>query len=365
MKHLPLYLMILLIAGCTSGNKNDTKTPASAQLWQQVAGSWFGEMPCDDCDAIAWQLTLNNDSTFDQRLTYIGNDRPDEIGSGAWRLYADSTLILAGTDDVSLFFGGAYLEKLRAENESSKAESGEFYKLYPKTSETNPLIDLQKGTTGIGFRATGNEPFWSLEIDFENNMTFEMMDGISITTPAVAPEEAFLEDTVQYKAETKEGTLIIDIIRQSCTNNMSGDKSEYKVDVQIKSATDKTFKTYSGCGNYLGSSRVNGAWQLQRMGNSNMVPGGEQEIPTLYISLNQGMAYGFSGCNRYTGKIERSGDSLTLSYVASTRMACPDDTLENQFLKAISEKTLPFRVNNYTLLLGSGDNVLVFDKMEE
>jgi heat shock protein HslJ len=366
MKHLPLYLMILLIAGCTAGNKNDTKTPASEQLLQQVVGTWLGELPCDDCDAVVWQLTLNADNTFSQERTHLGQNEQAETGTGTWHLYADSALTLADNNgETSLFFGGAYLEKLPAEKERSNAELREFYKLHRKTSETNPLIDLQKGAAGIDFRAIGNEPFWSLEIDFENNMVFETMDGFSITTSAVAPEEAFREDAVHYKAETKEGTLVIDIIRQPCTNNMSGDRSEYKVDLQVKSATDKTFKNYSGCGNYLGSSRVNGAWQLQRMGNSNMVQGGEQEIPNLNISLNQNIANGFSGCNRYTGKIERSGDSLTLSYVASTRMACPDDTLENHFLKAISEKTLPFRVNNYTLLLGSGDNVLVFDKMEE
>jgi heat shock protein HslJ len=365
MKQLPIYLMILLIAGCTAGNKTDRKTPASAQLQQQAVGTWFGEIPCDDCDAIAWQLTLLSDSTFDQKRTFIGRDNQTEIGSGAWRLYADSTLMLTGTDKDSLFFGGAYLGKLPMEMEKPTAGQHEFYKLYRKTTETDPFINLQKADAGIDFRATGNEPFWSLEIDFENKMVFEALDGFSITTPAVDPEEATNEDTTRYKTQTKAGTLAVDIIRQSCTNSMSGDKSEYKVDVQIKSTTQKMFTNYSGCGDFLGSYRLNGAWQLQQMGGKSIAPDGEQRIPTLHLSINQRLAYGFSGCNRFTGKLESSTDSLTLSYMASTRMACPDDTLENHFLRMISEKTLPFRVNDYTLLLGSGENLLLFGKMEE
>ncbi len=357
--------MILLIAGCTAGNKTDTKTPASAQLHQQAVGTWFGEMPCDDCDAIAWQLTLLSDSTFDQKRTFIGHDKPNEIGSGAWRLDADSTLTLAGTDDVSLFFGGAYLRKLPMESEKQTTGQQEFYRLYRRATETDPFINFQKSWAGIDFIATGNEPFWPLEIDFENKMVFEALDGFSITTPAIDPEEATHEDTVRYKTQTKAGTLVVDIIHQTCTNSMSGDKSEYKVNVQVKSSTDKRFKNYSGCGNFLGSYRLNGDWQLHRMGNTNIAPGGDQKIPTLHMSINHHLAYGFSGCNRFTGKLESSADSLTLSYMASTRMACPDDTLENHFLRIISEKTLPFRVSENTLLLGSGEDVLLFGKLEE
>ncbi|NCA84926.1 MAG: META domain-containing protein [Clostridia bacterium] len=366
MKYLSLLLLFIIAAACSTQTNNTTGQPAPEQLWHQVEGNWLGEMPCEHYDAVAWQLTLNADSSYSQQKIYVGKNHKTEADSGNWRLFADSSLTLYNdkNDEINLSFVGPYLQQNFLEPQPQSDGQKEFYRFYRSTSETNPNIYTQKAAAGIDFRATGNEPFWSLEIDFENKMQFEALDGFGITTPVADPMTANNEDTLRYEAETESGTLIITIVSQSCTNSMSGEKSDYQVDVQVKSSSDNSFKNYSGCGTYLGNYRVNGAWQLKRMGDSKIAEGNDQEIPTLHLSINQILVYGFSGCNRYTGKAEMNDDSLTFSYMASTRMACPGDTLEDRYLRILSEKSLHYRVNNHTLMLGSGEDLMVFEKVE-
>ena len=49
---------------------------------------------------------------------------------------------------------------------------------------------------GFDFIATGNEPFWRLEIDFDKVMHFKMPDGFEITT---AFGEAHYRHITNYK----------------------------------------------------------------------------------------------------------------------------------------------------------------------
>ena len=66
--------------------------------------------------------------------------------------------------------------------------------------------------------------------------------------------------------------------------------------------------------------------------------------PFLVLEARSRKVTGFGGCNRFNGTFERSGDALRLGPLASTRMACPGGSFdENQFLAAL-EATRSWRV---------------------
>lgn len=72
-------------------------------------------------------------------------------------------------------------------------------------------------------------------------------------------------------------------------------------------------------------------------------------------SFAGGALSGNAGCNQYNAKYETSGsDGLTISNVATTRMACADDvmTLESQYTAALA------KVTNYSI---SGDKLTLTD----
>ncbi|MFE3293328.1 META domain-containing protein [Rhodococcus sp. NPDC059234] len=53
----------------------------------------------------------------------------------------------------------------------------------------------------------------------------------------------------------------------------------------------------------------------------------EQSTPTLTVAAD-GTVSGSTGCNRFTGTAEVSGDTVTFGPLATTRMACPEDVAQ-------------------------------------
>jgi uncharacterized membrane protein len=118
------------------------------------------------------------------------------------------------------------------------------------TISTIPERWKEKAAAGIDFIATGNEPFWSFELDEEKSMHFKMLDGIELIAPAVA---ALIKDshTKIYTAQTEKGTLIVQIEHKLCINDMSGDSSAYTVNITVKQNTNKEENKFRGCGTSL------------------------------------------------------------------------------------------------------------------
>lgn len=106
-----------------------------------------------------------------------------------------------------------------------------------------------KALAGIDFIATGNEPFWSFELDEESAMHFQTPDGLEMIAPVVLPE--ITESGAKlYNAETETGSMLVQIENKLCINDMSGDSSSYTVSVTIKQS-EGTEKKFRGCGTSL------------------------------------------------------------------------------------------------------------------
>ena len=100
--------------------------------------------------------------------------------------------------------------------------------------EMNSDYYQEKFVNGIDFFARGNEPNWTLEIDFEKAMNFASMDDIKVSTPAVEGIKAPGSDITLYSAKTDNGELVITVIKENCQDNMSGEKFTYKVRLKPK-----------------------------------------------------------------------------------------------------------------------------------
>jgi len=107
---------------------------------------------------------------------------------------------------------------------------------------------------GIDFFAAGTEPFWSIDLDFEKQFSFNNMDGFILNTPATEKMKGGNPNVSRYKATTEAGEIIIIIIKKECIDAMSGEKSPYEVTVRVKSSVEKDFTDYKGCGRYTASN---------------------------------------------------------------------------------------------------------------
>jgi putative lipoprotein len=106
-------------------------------------------------------------------------------------------------------------------------------------------------------------------------------------------------------------------------------------------ATAALLTTLTGCGSGISLDEpIEGpVWRLAQLGDEPIAPGGEAQIQ---FDRSSGRVSGSGGCNRVSGTFTRSGISLKIGQLASTRMACADPVRganEAQFLSALQSTT--------------------------
>lgn len=102
-------------------------------------------------------------------------------------------------------------------------------------------------------------------------------------------------------------------------------------------ATTALLTALTGCGSGISLDEpIEGPlWRLAQLGDEPIAPGSEAQIQ---FDRSSGRVSGSGGCNRVSGSFTRSGVTLKIGQLASTRMACADPTRganEAQFLSAL------------------------------
>jgi len=217
---------------------------------------------------------------------------------------------------------------------------------------------------GIYFRATGNEPEWSLKISEKAIEFASLKPGFERFKSAhLEPIRAMDANVKSYRIATESGTMNIQIMQQECTNTMSGEKFPYSVRIEMTQNNNST--NFSGCGNYITDSRLHDIWVLEKL-NGKMVSTTDfrKELPNLEINSTTNNFMGYAGCNRMNGTIFFERGLLRFTNIITTRMACPGNTKESKFLKAL-QSTTTYQVENMKLMLSnpSGEK-LVFKKVD-
>jgi len=234
------------------------------------------------------------------------------------------------------------------------------------TVEDNPAVKQGRIKDGADFYATGNEPFWSLSIDFQGSMHYITAEGFELTLPAVKGEKAMDANVTRYHSETEKGALTVQVFTQPCEDTMSGKKNNFKIQIEVKKRGDSIAETVTGCGNYIGVYELNDIWALQRIGNKDIdTTDKTMKVPTMELRLNENRVLGLGGCNRYSGEFSLEGAKMNFGYLISTRMSCPGMSLESQFLQLLNEKTLPYKLEKGVLYVGTGENLMTFKRAEK
>lgn len=203
--------------------------------------------------------------------------------------------------------------------------------------ERNPAVFLERFNRGIDFVATGNEPFWSVDIDFEGSMHFKHMDGAELILPTPPGDKDGDADTMRYAASDDNGAMVVQVIRQKCTDTMSGYVSEFVTRVEVTFPGSAPV-TYEGCGQYLGALRVDlklhGNWQLVKINETQLDSTDfAKGLPQLSFDLPQKRVYGHTGCNNVTGSIEVQDNRIEFAPMIATKMACPGMEFEYDYLR--------------------------------
>ncbi len=244
---------------------------------------------------------------------------------------------------------------------TSATTQKEVVKTEPTPAYQQQIENLEQG---IYFRASGNEPEWSLKI-FEKIIEFtSLKPGFeSFKSVHVEPIRAMDANVKMYRLATESGTMNIQIMQQECVNTMSGEKFPYSVRIEMVKNNNST--NFSGCGNYVTDSRLHDIWVLEKLNGKLLnINDFMKEFPNLEINSSTNNFIGFAGCNRMNGTLFFERGLLRFTNIITTRMGCPGNNKESEFLKAL-QSTTSYKVENLKLILSnpSGEK-LVFKKVD-
>ncbi|MCK7553672.1 copper resistance protein NlpE N-terminal domain-containing protein [Chitinophaga sedimenti] len=109
----PALLAFTLLA-CNGSAPKSGATPAPDALKQAAAANWKGEIPCADCEGIAYLLQLQPNDTFYERSIYLGKPGDAFVDKGTWEMSADSLVTLHNISGQTKFlaYRGEKLEIL-------------------------------------------------------------------------------------------------------------------------------------------------------------------------------------------------------------------------------------------------------------
>lgn len=352
-----LLVSVLLISACGTSKKSTssiTKIESNA-----LNGVFFGTIPCADCEGIEYIIAFNEDFTYNTKSVYLGKSEKPLETSGNYTI-EDEIIKLLNDDEGMRYFieTGKNLQILDRNREEIAGSLAHKYILNPlanqsETAEGNVhKLKIKRASEGIDFFAIGNEPSWSLTMDFDKKFQFHSLSGVALSTPPIDSKDMLNTEKANYTLNTEAGTLEIEIYKAPCHDDMSGQLFDFKVNVQAKNGIDADFTRFSGCGTYTFDLKLHDIWVLEAISEETYSDGDfTNGLPRLEIFTEEQRFGGKDGCNILTGNIETSANTILFKDARSTRMACRDNTKSDLYREVIMEKSYRFQVKNNMLIL--------------
>lgn len=180
------------------------------------------------------------------------------------------------------------------------------------------------GTIIPPYKASGNEPFWSVSFDGWE-ATLAQPGKPLLTQDAQIIDTRANGQTLQ--AGTGPNALTLKVEDGLCIDNMSGMPHPQRAELQYQSST------WQGCGGNPNRLLQGAKWQVTQLGDTKT---DEQARPELNFMPNNRIA-GSTGCNRFFGEYTLTGEGMQIKNLGSTRMACSEKlmTQENTFLEQL------------------------------
>jgi uncharacterized membrane protein len=204
------------------------------------SGAYQGMFPCKGCEGTQQTILFNDDKSYRQEQLVWGKDAMPKSSEGSWqRKNGKIELSQNNRPAITLLKKKDTLFGVKINgilvNDSSK------YILTKRKLAANNSVWNKKRSQGIDFTGLGNEPFWTLEIDNEKFILFNLAGW---KKPVIVPVEkpVINKDSTLYTLKTDTTKWTITIFPQFCSDGMSDYLYQYRVKVNYKGTI------YKGCG---------------------------------------------------------------------------------------------------------------------
>lgn len=170
------------------------------------------------------------------------------------------------------------------------------------------------------FTARGNEPFWHLQVESgEATLRQPGENGVEL------PVQVSRADTGSMIRHA-DGQLVAEVRDNLCVDSMSG--MQYPKSVRMTYQGEQ----YEGCGGLPDRLLQGVTWAVQTVDGASV---SEQDV-SLYFTAD-GAVSGASGCNRFFGRYNITGEGIEINQLGSTKRACSEEkmALETNYLKLL------------------------------
>lgn len=239
---LVLFISFRLTTAC---NQIGQSGPVSDTI-ENLPITYSGTIPCADCPGIETYLHLKDDFQFNEVQWYLDRDQNPFTTTGRWVLQED-TLTFFDEDKnplKSFLYSDEQLTMLDTEGNKITGELADNYILTKSHEETSiRQRHNQLKEEGVTFVSNGNEPFWSVQINEDDEIKFQTPES-NWTAPISDMQQN--KDERTYQTKTEENSLKVIIINEYCRDSMSGFLFTHTVEVQVNDEPEM-----NGCGRFL------------------------------------------------------------------------------------------------------------------
>lgn len=342
---LPLSLLVLL--------------SCSSLRYGGPTGAFHGLLPCADCPGITTTLTLNADQTYTLEQRYMDREIESTGTQGTFQYKRGGQIILSG--DI------AGMQRLQVTGESltlvdslGRLVATEFPDRYVLRRQA-PEEVIFTNEDAVFFRATGNEPFWMVEIDPDGTMHLKALGpeelDLTFTLTSQDPAEAGVSYT--YTGTSDEGSLTVTSKVIPCSDDMSGENRTHTVSAELLRKDQQSPLIFKGCGSHPSPFRMHDIWRLTSLNGEPIEAESQGLYPYLIFNALDGTATGSGGCNRINGTFLLRGSTITFGEFISTKRACPILDLEGRFMAAMSGHSFQVEADDELTMTGK-EMILVF-----
>ncbi|MFO7798613.1 copper resistance protein NlpE N-terminal domain-containing protein [Rhodohalobacter sp.] len=239
---LVLLVVFILFRVNTALKQMNSKEEQISQSIENLPAVFSGILPCADCPGIESIVVLNEES-FEELSHY--QDRGNNLYQvdGTWTLTGDTLKLYRVEDELHKAFVYSR-EQIKLLDRDLQPITGDLEENY--TLDRSPEQESIRSRhselqdEGVDFLANGNEPFWSVQINFDGQLVYQT-PGSETPYPFSEFEEIVEDQKTMYSADNMQ----ITIIPGYCRDSMSGFLFTHKVEIQTKG------QDMTGCGRYL------------------------------------------------------------------------------------------------------------------
>ena len=163
---------------------------------------------------------------------------------------------------------------------------------------------VEDGAAGAPYRGGGNEPGWIVVLEDGQLRLLADYGEVEVEEPLTG---ARIEGGVIFHEGAR---VAVRVTPGLCRDDATGMPHPDAVEVRWDD------RALDGCGGAPEALLEGPAWDLVEIGGVPAAEGAE-------ILFAEGRLSGSSGCNRFTGAFEVSGERVVVGPLAGTRMACP------------------------------------------